>query len=119
MDDLGPDRGPGALVCRRHPAHSDTANVSANVANAHLLYEGHDYGYTKRLPMYRWMARHLKLDLAAVELPGGGVDESDTVADDAKTLRVWSDAHPRPKDAPVGTEAVQKVLEQQKAKAKQ
>jgi len=89
-----------------------------NVANAHVLYEGHGYEYSKRLPMYKWMARHLKLDLEAVALPGGGVDETDTVLEDTKPLHVWTEEHPRPKDAPVGTEAVGKVLEAQKAKAK-
>ena len=89
-----------------------------SVANAHVLYEGHGYEYSKRLPMYKWMARHLKLDLDAVALPGGGVDETDTVVEDEASLHVWTKDHPRPKDAPVGTEAVQKVLEAQKAKAK-
>ena len=87
------------------------------VANVHLLYEGHDYGYSKRLPMYKWMARHLGLDLEAVSLPGGGVDESDTVVEDEASLRVWTKEHPRPADAPVGTEAVQRVLQAQRAKA--
>ena len=89
-----------------------------NVANAHILYEGHGYEYSKRLPVYKWMARHLKLDLGAVSLPGGGVDESDTVVKDEASLHVWTQEHPRPKDAPTGTEAVQKVLEAQKAKAR-
>ncbi len=89
-----------------------------NVHNAHILYEGHGYEYSKRLPMYKWMARHLKLDLEAVALPGGGVDEADTVVENEASLHVWTKDHPRPEDAPVGTEAVQKVLEAQKAKAK-
>ena len=38
------------------------------------------------------------------------------VVEDEASLHVWTDDHPRPKDAPVGTEAVQKVLEAQKAK---
>ena len=92
--------------------------ATKNVANAHILYEGHGYEYTKRLPMYKWMARHLKLDLDAVSLTGGGVDETDTVVEDEASLHVWTKEHPRPAGAPVGTEAVGKVLEAQKAKAK-
>jgi len=88
------------------------------VANTHLLYDKHGYEYSKRLTMYNWMARHLDLDLDAVSLPGGGVDESDTVVEDEASLHVWTADHPRPADAPTGTEAVQKVLEAQKAKAK-
>ena len=87
------------------------------VAGAHLLYEGHGYEYSKRLPVYQWMARHLKLDLGAVELPGGGVDEAGAVVEDSKSLHVWTAEAPRPKDAPTGTEAVAKVLDGQKAKA--
>ena len=86
-------------------------------ANAHVLYEKHGYEYAKRLPMYQWMARHLKLDLEAVALPGGGVDEADAVVEDEASLHVWTAEHPRPADAPVGTEAVQKVFEAQKAEA--
>ncbi|MEA3368585.1 MAG: hypothetical protein U9R68_10795, partial [Planctomycetota bacterium] len=63
-------------------------------------------------------ARHLKLDLDAVALPGGGVDEADTVIEDEASLHVWTKEHPRPAGAPVGTEAVGKVLAQQKRKAK-
>jgi len=67
--------------------------------------------------VYQWMARHLKLDLKAVELPGGGVDETDVVVEDTPSLHVWTADHPRPKNAPTGTDAVAKVLEGQKAKA--
>ena len=92
-------------------------DAADKVANVHLLYDKHGYEYAKRLPMYQWMARHLKLDLAAVALAGGGVDESDTVVEDEASLHVWTAEHPRPADAPVGTEAVQKVFEAQKAEA--
>ncbi|HUU09782.1 MAG TPA: hypothetical protein VM431_04510 [Phycisphaerae bacterium] len=85
--------------------------------NVHLADEGHGYEYPKRLPVYKFLARHLGLDLKKVELPGGGVDEADTVLD-AAHLKVWTDEHPRPADAPVGSEAVAKVLEEAKAAAK-
>jgi len=87
------------------------------VENAHLADEGHDYGYTKRLPVYRFLARHLKLDLAKVSLPGGGVDETDVATEPTESLLVFTPEHPRPADAPVGTEAVATVLHAQKAKA--
>jgi len=87
------------------------------IENAHVADEGHDYGYSKRLPMYKFLARHLKLDLAKVSLPGGGVDEAGAVVENTDSLRVFTAEHPRPADAPVGTEAIAKVLEAQKAKA--
>jgi len=87
------------------------------VENAHLPHDGHGYEYPKRLPMYSFLARHLKLDLAAVELPGGGVDESDTVIEDRDSLCVFTKEHPRPKDALQGTEAVAKALAEAKKAA--
>jgi hypothetical protein len=47
-----------------------------NVANAHFADEGHDYGASKRAAMYPFMAKHLGLDLGAVQNAEGVVDES-------------------------------------------
>ena len=55
------------------------------VENMHLPDEGHDYGPSKRDAMYRFMARHLRLNLAAVETPDGKIDESDTTLEPAES----------------------------------
>ncbi|HEX3718241.1 MAG TPA: acetylxylan esterase [Verrucomicrobiae bacterium] len=57
------------------------------VENTHLPNEGHDYGSSKREAMYRFMAKHLRLNPQ--------LDESDTVLDPA-VLHVFTDDHPRP-----------------------
>jgi hypothetical protein len=64
------------------------------VENVHLPEEGHDYGPSKREAMYRFMAKHLRLNLGAVT-SNGKIDESDTNLD-AKSLAVFNEAHPRP-----------------------
>jgi len=46
------------------------------VKNAHFAAEGHDYGISKRLAMYAFMAEHLGLDLNAVKDKDGKIDES-------------------------------------------
>jgi dienelactone hydrolase len=79
------------------------------VANVHLPAEGHDYGPSKRQAAYRFLARHLGLDLNRV-LVGGAVDESPNAVLEPAALRVFDAAHPRPERAVVGDEAVTALL---------
>jgi dienelactone hydrolase len=65
------------------------------VQNTHLPNERHDYGPSKREAMYRFMAKHLQLNLAAVETADGKIDESDTTLDPA-ALAVFTPEHARP-----------------------
>jgi hypothetical protein len=67
------------------------------VENVHLPEEGHDYGPSKRDAMYRFMARHLGLNLKAVTADGK-IDEADTSLD-PKSLQVFNEDHPRPEYA--------------------
>jgi dienelactone hydrolase len=92
--------------------------AAGQVENAHLADEGHDYGYTKRLPMYKFFARYLKLDLAKVALPGGGVDESDTVVENPDSLHVFTAEHPRPDYALKDSAAVAEALEKARQAAR-
>jgi dienelactone hydrolase len=67
------------------------------VENVHLPDEGHDYGPSKRDAMYRFMAKHLGLNLKAV-MADGKIEESDTALD-PKSLQVFNEDHPRPEYA--------------------
>jgi len=67
------------------------------VENVHLPEEGHDYGPSKRDAMYRFMAKHLGLNLKRV-VADGKIDEVDTSLD-PKSLNVFNEAHPRPEHA--------------------
>ena len=67
------------------------------VENAHLPDEGHDYGESKRQPMYDFFARHLKLDRGKwTTATGTRMDESTVVLESHQTLQVFTEAHPLP-----------------------
>jgi dienelactone hydrolase len=61
------------------------AGAAKNVENVHLPAEGHDYGPSKRQAMYQFMAKHLKLDTAAL-------DESKVAVEDEQAMHVFADA---------------------------
>jgi dienelactone hydrolase len=46
------------------------------VENAHLPQDHHDYGFTKRVPMYRFFAKVFGLNLKAITSENGKIDES-------------------------------------------
>ena len=46
------------------------------VENAHFPDERHDYGKNKRMAAYRFMAKHLGLDLAKITDDSGQINES-------------------------------------------
>jgi hypothetical protein len=85
--------------------------ATGKVENAHLMDDAHDYGPTKRLPMYRFLAKHLKLDLKAVTKEDGALDESDAVIEDMESLAVFTKDHPRPEKALKDSQAVAEVLD--------
>lgn len=46
------------------------------VENVHLANEKHDYGISKRIAMYAFMAKHLGLDISKARDKNGNIDES-------------------------------------------
>jgi uncharacterized protein len=72
-------------------------SATDKVENVHLPEEGHDYGPSKRDAMYRFMAKHLGLNLKAV-MADGKIDEAD-MSLDPKSLHVFNEDHPRPEYA--------------------
>ena len=67
-----------------------------NVEYLHLPNEGHDYGLSKRLGAYKFLAKHLKLSLDKVTGPDGSIDESFVVIEKQKDMYVFDTEHPRP-----------------------
>jgi sugar phosphate isomerase/epimerase len=59
------------------------------VRNVHLPDEGHDYGPSKRLAMYEFLAEHLELDASVFMDADGNLDESGCVIEDEKELLVF------------------------------
>ena len=70
-----------------------------NVENVHLADEGHDYGYSKRIAAYEFLAKHLGLSLSRVKKPDGSIDESFVTIQEQKDLYVFDNKHPRPANA--------------------
>jgi dienelactone hydrolase len=69
------------------------------VANAHFPAEGHDYGPSKRMAAYPFLAKHLKLDIRRVQGADGKIDESFFTPEEYKDLLVFGPDNPRPADA--------------------
>lgn len=85
--------------------------AEAKVANAHFPTEGHDYGATKRQPVYAFLARHLELDLAAVKKPGSDrVDESSVRYFGHADLQCFDAEHPVPAHALRGKQVIRKAF---------
>jgi hypothetical protein len=67
-----------------------------NVEYLHLPNEGHDYGLSKRLGAYKFLAKHLELSLDKVTGPDGSIDESFVVIEKPEDMYVFNAEHPRP-----------------------
>lgn len=74
------------------------------VEYAHLPNEGHDYGLSKRLPVYKFLAQHLGLSLAAIQDAHGNITEDFVTIEPNDKLYVFNQDHPRPANA-VGPKA--------------
>lgn len=86
--------------------------ASDNVKNAHLPTEGHDYGPSKRQAMYRFMAKHLNLDLTAAEDSNGNLDERKSVIENELAMRVFNDNISLPAGACRSPEEIENSLKQ-------
>jgi dienelactone hydrolase len=81
-----------------------------NVENVHLANEGHDYGISKRIAMYGFMANHLGLNIDAVKDKTGKIDESKATIENHEALLVFGKEGKLPANAVKGPEAIQTVL---------
>jgi dienelactone hydrolase len=73
--------------------------VADKVEYLHLPDEGHDYGRSKRVGAYKFLAKHLGLSLADVIDGNGSIDEDPVVIEPKKKLYVFDSNHPRPANA--------------------
>jgi len=84
--------------------------VPQNVENVHLPNDQHDYGPTKRQPMYAFLIKHLALNNKGM-MKDGLVDENSSAVLSQEDLTVFNKQHPIPADAVSGDDAVMKLLE--------
>lgn len=81
------------------------------VQNVHLATEGHDYGPSKRMAMYAFMAEHLGLNLEAIKDKSGNIDESKCTIEEENDLYVFGENGERlPKHAIKDFETLEKVF---------
>jgi hypothetical protein len=71
-------------------------NAKDNVENLHLPDEGHDYGPSKRIGTYKFLAKHFGLSLDNITKPDGSIDESLAVVEKQEDMLVFDAEHPRP-----------------------
>jgi dienelactone hydrolase len=84
------------------------------VENVHLPDEGHDYGINKRLAVYPFFAKHLKLDLKQVQNAQGNITEDFVTLAPREKLLVWDAAHPQPAYAIKTNEAMGRMHQNSK-----
>jgi dienelactone hydrolase len=71
-------------------------HAKGNVEHIFLKDEEHDYGYSKRVGMYAFMAKHLNLDLSNVKKSDGSFDESRVTIEKPENMVVFTKEHPIP-----------------------
>jgi dienelactone hydrolase len=81
-----------------------------NVENVHLASEGHDYGVSKRMAMYDFMARHLGLNIKAVKDKTGKIDESKVTIEKYDAQLVFGKEGKLPATAVKGVDKIRTVL---------
>jgi len=69
----------------------DYYGKKANVENVHIPTEGHDFGISKRTPVYFFMAKHLKLNLKAIQDAKGNIDESKITIEKEPAMYVFGE----------------------------
>jgi len=77
----------------------DLYGAADKVEYLHLSEEGHDYGRSKRVGAYKFLAKHLDLSLANVIDGTGSIDEDSVVIEEKDKLYVFGPDHPRPANA--------------------
>jgi len=82
----------------------------SNVENVHLATEGHDYGVSKRMAMYDFMAKHLGLNINAVKDKSGKVDESGVTIEKYEALLVFGKEGKLPSTAVKGSDTIREIL---------
>jgi dienelactone hydrolase len=82
------------------------------VENVHLPKEGHDFGPSKRYPLYRFIAKHFNLDIKKIEDKDGKIDESKITIEKEPQMYVFGEhGENLPKDAIHGFDNLQQEFE--------
>lgn len=62
-----------------------------DVRNVHLANDKHDFGITKRMPLYHFMEKYLNLNIKAIQNDSANIDESKITIEPEQALYVFGD----------------------------
>lgn len=87
--------------------------AESSVEYAHFPQEGHDYGFSKRNVMYRFVAKHFNLDINQILDKDGTIDESQVVIEDESKMLVFGkDKSKMPKNMIKGRNAFIELMKE-------
>jgi len=90
-----------------------------DVQNVHLPNDKHDFGITKRMPLYEFMAKYLNLNIKAIQNDSGSIDESKIIIEKMEDMYVFGDkGQLLPAHAVMGFENLEKLFADEIHKAK-
>ena len=82
-----------------------------NVQNVHLPNDKHDFGITKRTPLYEFMAKYLNLNIKAIQNDSAKIDESKITIEPEQAMYVFGDKGEKlPAHAVHGFENLEKLF---------
>jgi dienelactone hydrolase len=81
-----------------------------NVESVYLPKDQHDYGFSKREPMYHFIAKHFSLNIANIKNRTGKIDETSITIESPEALAVFTNQVQFPKSALKGHEAIAKAF---------
>ncbi len=94
-------------------------NKKENVSNVHLPNDKHDFGITKRTPVYEFMAKQLGLNIKAIQDANGNIDELKITIEPEKSLYVFGDNGEKlPAHAVKGFDNLERVFAEEIEKAR-
>jgi len=89
------------------------------VSNVHLPQDKHDFGISKRTPVYQFMAKYLGLNLKAIQDSTGAINESAITIEPEQAMFVFGDKGEKlPAHAIKGFEQLEKVFAAEIEKAR-
>lgn len=81
-----------------------------NVQSVYLPLDVHDYGITKRIPMYKFFAKYFGLNIKTITGKNGTIDETGITIETVVEQLVFSKDFPLPANALIGHAAIVKAF---------
>jgi hypothetical protein len=86
--------------------HYGLYGATGNLEQFHIPDEKHNYGPTKRAPVFTFFAKHFHLATGGVKNADGTWDTDGNVVEPEETMAAFNAGHPRPANAIQGDDAV-------------